>query len=317
MNRISLHRGRSGFGALLCVLPVLMLVWSGCSSVSAVKQQTRKVADVITFSGGGYKKIIGIMPLENDSFIRKSDFDNLFKTRFFERLERTCPNVIWLKPDDPDTPNPLDRVPRLASGGIDNLALARQGKALGLHAVLLAGLINVDAEQKEKGIMLFRDTHYFGRVQLNIALYSTQTGAKLLDEIVTLQTEVDGAEYEAIAAKDSAGVYELTEALEEIADTGGDLACETVREASWQAFVLDVEGERISFAPGRESGVRTGDTFEVFDSGEIIENRYGQRFLVPGKKTGDIRVTTVFIGKAEAEPLGEIYVKTGFIVRPK
>ncbi len=317
MSRIFLHRGGSGFGAFLCMLPVLMLVWSGCSSVSAVKQQTRKVAEVITFSGGGYKKIVGIMPLENDSFIRESDFDNLFKTRFFERLERTCPNVIWLKPDDPDNLNPLNRVPRLASGGIDNLALARQGKTPGLHAVLLAGLINVDAEQKEKGILLFRDTHYFGRVQLNIALYSTETGAKLLDEIVTLQKEVDGAEYEAIAAKDSAGVYELTEALEEIADLSGDLACETVRKSSWQAYVVDVEGERISFAPGRESGVRIGDVFEVFDSGEIIENRYGQRFFVPGKKTGDIRVTTVFIGKAEAEPLGEIYVKTGFMVRPK
>ncbi len=313
----SLHRVRFNSWALLCLLPVLVLSVSGCSPVSAVKQQTRKVAEVITFSGGGYKKVVGIMPLENDSFIQKSDFETLFKDPFFDRLERICPEVIWLKPGDPDGPGPLDRAPRLASGGIDNLALARRGKALGLHAILLAGLLNVDAEQKEKGFLLFRDTHYYGRVQLNIAVYSTETGAKLLDEIVTLQREVDGAEYDAIASKDAAGVYELAEALEEIADTGAEMSCETLRETGWKGYVVNVEGERISFAPGREAGVRTGDIFEVFDSGEIIENRFGQRFLLPGKKTGEIRVTTVKNGKAEAEPLGEIYVKTGFVVRPK
>ena len=317
MRMLFLHRVRFNGWARLCVLSVLVLSVSGCSSVSAVKQRTRKVAEVITFSGGGYNKVVGVMPLENDSFIQPSDFENLFKSRFMGGLDRICPEVIWLTPGDPDRPNPLERVPRLASGGIDNLALAREGKAMGLHAILFAGLINVDAEQKEKGILLFRDTHYFGRVQLNIAAYSTETGAKLLDEIVTLQREVGGAEYDAIASKDAAGVYELAEALEEIADTGAEMACEALRNTDWQAYVVNVEGARISFAPGREAGVRTGDTFEVFDSGEIIENRFGQRFLVPGKKTGEVRVTMVNPGKAEAEPLGEIYVKTGFIVRPK
>lgn len=311
------RRGGAGIGAFFCALLALMLVLYGCSSVSAVKRQTRKVAEAITFSGGGYKKVVGVMPLVNDSFIRDSDFEAIFKTRFLDRLDQIGPEVIWLKPGDSNTPNPLDRAPLLASGGIDNLALARQGKALGLQAVLIAGLLNVDAEQKEKGLLIFRDTHYFGRVQLNIALYSTETGAKLLDEIVTLQKEVDGAEFDAIASKDGAGVYELAEALEEIADTGVDMACETMRDAPWLAYVVDVDGARISFAPGREAGVRVGDLFEVYDSGRVIENRYGQRFLIPGRKTGDIRVVDVFIGKAEAEPLGEIYVKTGFVVRPR
>ncbi|MEJ2657873.1 MAG: FlgT C-terminal domain-containing protein [Desulfobacterales bacterium] len=68
---------------------------------------------------------------------------------------------------------------------------------------------------------------------------------------------------------------------------------------------------------GERSGLNSGDLFDVYDSNGIFEGAGGQRFFVPGLKTGEIKVTTVYPDAAEAILVSGHDIRAGFSICPK
>ncbi|MGE0084066.1 MAG: hypothetical protein AB7S75_06555 [Desulfococcaceae bacterium] len=295
----------------------LGILITGCSAVSTVKDRAAKMAESLPFTGGHLKKRVAVVRSEHRTFIGKEDIAGAAEKRFAEVLGDECRDIFLVTPEDPAYPDQLDQLPRNVTGGIDNLTLARLGSDAGLNAVVMLTITDTDSDEKEKGFLIFRDTHYFGTVRANIVVYDTGTGAKLLDEIISGKKEVDGAEYDAIKAGNATGIYEMKDLLEEIAGECGEKVCGAIRKLPWQGYVSAVADGKILLSCGRETGIKSGDVLEVFDRGETVRGKYGQQFYVPGRKTGEMSVTAVFVGKAEGIPSGDTGVKPGFFVRLK
>ena len=154
---------------------LLLLIISLCTlcACSSVQKQTKKVVGALSFTGERLRKKVVIVPFENTTFISDQDIRQLFMNRFTDLLTNDCDNVLWVKPGDPGYPEALGRVPRLESGRVDNMALLEMGRASGVNAFLLGNVASVDAEEKEKGFFIFRDTHYYESAQIGFQVYDT------------------------------------------------------------------------------------------------------------------------------------------------
>lgn len=302
---------------ILIFITFLSFIVAGCSAVSVVKKQTKNVVKAITFQNSPYKKRVAIMPFENKTFVSSQNVEHLFQNHFLKAIEEQCPEIIWLKPGDPAYPKDITAIPRLVTGQIDNLALAKTGRLLGFNAILTGNIANIYAEEKEKGILIFKDTHYYECSRINFQIFDMATAAKLLDESIECENEIEGTEFDAITAKDERGIMDLENAMSKIASEGAEKVCDTINDLEWRGYVKSVEGDKIILSCGRETDVKPGDIFEVFETGEVIEGKYGQKFIIPGDKTGEITITKILVGRSEAVPSGKIEVKPGFAIKPK
>jgi hypothetical protein len=300
-------------GAVICALALL---W-GCAAVSAVKEQTRQVVKTISLKKSPYKKKVVVLPIQNETFITGSDIEKIFQKPFFEFLDHEYPHVFWIKPGEVIYPEQLLRLPRLISGQIDNLTLVRIGRELGLNAIVSVNLVNIDAEEKKTGILMFKGTDYFARVRIGFQVYDIGTGAKLLDDSTTHNLKVDGSEFDAIKTKTPDGVYGLNEVMTEIAEQGAEKVCNVIESHIWEGYVVSVEDNRMILSCGREHNLKTGDRFDLFNSQEIIEGKDGQKFFLPGVRVGEAEIISVAVGRSEALPVGSILVKPGFSIRPQ
>ena len=143
------------------------------------------------------------------------------------------------------------------------------------------------------------------------------TGAKLLDESLKESVEVDGAEFDAIVAKDLQSMYELNQTLDRISADGAEKVCETLGKNPWQGYVVAIQDGRIILSSGRETGMTAGDVLAVYRVGEVIDGKFGQRFMIPGTFAGEIEITAVADGRAEARLVGEADVAVGCTVKLK
>lgn len=298
----------------LFLILVLAMGAAGCSPVATVKRQSRNLARALPFTGGELRKRVVVVPFENRTFLSGSDLDQLVFEPFTVFLRDECPDLIWITPGDPDYPAEMNRLPRLITGAIDSLALAETGRRLGFNAVVTGSFDRMEAEEKEKGL-IFEETYYAGTVILNPVIYNMVTGAKLMDDIVARRGEIDGAAFDAIRQQQSAGIMAMSEMMGKAAEKAGNRVCTAVKRLPWQAYVTAVEEGKIILSHGRETGVQPGDVLSVYDIGGVIGREEGQKFILPGQKTGEIEVTEVFAGKAEASPRGEFTIEPGYSVR--
>ncbi len=297
---------------MIAAAVLLALCLGGCTTV---KKQAKKITRALPFAGERLRKKVVVVPFANTTFISDQDMQPLFTNLFIDLLSTDCGSILWVKPGDPDYPAAIDQVPRLTSGRIDNLALAEMGRAMGANAFLLGNVVSVDAEEKEKGFFIFRDTHYYESAQVGFQVYDTGTGAKLMDESLKESLEVDGAEFDAILAKDLKAMYELGETMGRIAANGAEQVCETLQKNPWQGYVVAVQEGKVILSSGREIGLKAGDVLKVYRVGEIFEGKDGQRFIVPGSLAGEIEITAVADGRAEARPVEGADVAAGYAVR--
>jgi len=298
----------------------LFSIVAGCSAVSSIKKQTKKVTGILRPDSHLTKKAAVLISPDTDSFSDLS-FQKIFQMHVFDSIKDQCPDIFLTVPGDDTYPGQLldlsIQSSGQTSGQIDNFILAKTGRKLGLNAIILVKPVEIEAKEKQKGFWLLKDTHYFGIVQTEIEVYNTATGAKLLHESLDREAEISGTDFDAVKSGKTADIYELDEAAEEIAEQAGTLACEIIDRQTWQGYVLLVDKNEIILSSGRESGLEPGEIMDVFEDKELIKSKYGRQFLVPGQKIGEIRITAVFAGKSEAVVLKGTDIKAGCSVRPR
>lgn len=308
------HANLSVRAAVLCAaLSLSMAV--GCGTMNAVKRQTKNVVKAMPFTGSRLKHKVAVLPFQNRTFLLQRDVDELFYDRLIRRLETTCSDVIWVLPSDPAFPSELINVPRLVNGQVDNLELSRRAQTMGFQAVVTGGVLTVEASEKETGMLIFKDSAYYECVRVNFEAFHTGTGAKLLDETLTCETEIDGATFDAIDKRDLRGADPLADPMEQIVIDGTDRVCDAVIKEEWHTVIVSAENGRVQLASGRENGLKPGDVLTVHATGEIVEGASGERFVLPGPVTARIEVAEVFVGRAIARLKGEGRIEAGFTVR--
>ncbi|QTA78638.1 Uncharacterized protein dnl_08620 [Desulfonema limicola] len=301
--------------SIIMICCFLSSVVSGCSAVSSVKKQTKKITRVLSPDSHLTKKAAVIVSAGTGSF-SEHPLQKIFQVNLFESIKDQCPDIFLMFPGDKIYPEQFINFSRQVPEQIDNFSLNETGRNLGLNAIILVKPLTIEAKEKEKGFWLMKDIHYFGIVQTEIEVYNTATGAKLLHKSLAREAELGGTDFDALKSGRISNIYELDEAAEEIAEQAGNLACEITGRQAWQGYVLLADNNKIILSSGRESGLKPGDIMDVFENSGLIKNQYGQQFLVPGQKIGEIRITAVFVGKSEAVVLNGTDIKPGYMVRP-
>jgi hypothetical protein len=297
---------------LLCLVSI-----TGCSTVSSIEKSTKRMVRDFKAPDSNLKKKVGILLFENKTTLVNKDVEKKFIGDLSETIASSCPNILLVKPGDSDYPDALARVPRTRFGWIDNLALAKIARQLGLNAIVTGALMTVTPNKRKQGIWWLKDTHYFVQVRIATEVYDTETGAKLLDESFMHEIEVDEMDLESIHADSKMTASIVDETFGTIADEMGEKICNAIVFQPWKGFIASVDSDKFLLNFGENIGLKIGELFEVFDSSSIFEGLEGQRFFKPGSKTGEIKITAVYRDSAEAIIVSGHDIRPGFCVQPK
>jgi len=298
--------------ALVALTPMFM---AGCATVKTIQRKTERAVKALPLVSSPYKTKMILLPVENSTVIPTDMIDGMFTRPFQENLAADCPSILVIPPGDKDFPAALADPPRADGGTLDNMALVRLGREGGWHAVVLCRVAYLDAEEREKGIFIFRDKHYYASVQINIQVFDTGSGAKLMDEGIRCEREVDGGEFDGVKTQDARQSIELGECLIEIATDGADKLCETVSSQPWEAFVVEASEAEAVISMGAEVGLKAGDRLDLHQIGETITGNDGRQFILPGRKAGEVVIQTVLAGRATIAADPPVTITPGFSIR--
>lgn len=264
---------------------------------------------------GSLRKSMGMAVFENRTVYTLVDFQETLRNHLAGALQRNCSGLIILKDDDENYPSDFEKLPRLSYGGIDSFKLCETGRELGLTAIMTGSITDIKTGDEPRGILRWKDSYPVISLTVHVDVLDTETGTKLLNESFTHKKYSDDIEMESIKSGGIEPAF-LKEAFEHIAGEAGKKVCEMMRRESWKGYISSVSGDKITISSGSNMGVVQGKAFEVFGN-SLIVGMQGHRFLVPGPKTGEVKITGVLGDSAEALIVSGDSIREGNTVRPK
>lgn len=302
------------FVVILFLFSISMI--AGCSTYSSIKKSTKKIVRDIT-AVDDMKKKVAISFFANYTFCTGQNLEELFQKNLAETINRACSDILLIKPGDAECPDFLTRPLLRKTGRLDNLALAKAGRRLGLNAIITGAFIDIKVYKEKQGLLWFKDDENFLRVLISCEVYDIETGAKLFDESFDYEIRIDESEFASIKAKKVKETAALKNALEHVAEAMGEKICDIIGALPWKGYVVSIANDKIIISSGRRAGLLRGDILEVYESEKIIQGKDGRRFFLPGLKTGEIKITNVYPDKSRAVLVTGDKIKAGSSVRVK
>lgn len=225
--------------------------------------------------------------------------------------------MVLVTSEDETYADLLNSPPRHASGRINNYQLSQKARKLGLNAIITGAPVDIHEEIEETGILWFKGTENFARINVSIDIYDTSTAAKLLGDNIIRKIETDIAGLDNIRARAYDRINGLVEMLQDAADEAADKTCKAIREQSWRGYLISVDEYRIALSSGKLAGLAVGDVLDVYSNQDTIEGAEGQRFYLPGQKIGEIRITDLADNRAEAVLISGADLAEGDLVKAK
>ena len=289
------HRCKARTVWLLLIWVCMAALVTSCSPFKTIKNTGRKIGQ-LSFSGDGLHKRVGFVTFANLTGFTDPPVAKIFQQQLSGQLAEICPNQRQA-----GEAGPLDTVPVLENGLVDNLALAAAGRLLGLNAVVTGAVISIGALERIEGWFWFKGPQAYVQVQVATDVYDTLTGAKLLYESMSAEVEIDEDQYAAIRAGEVQNGSAIETAVMELAESAAEQICENLSQVRWVGYVTAAEGSsNITLAAGTDAGIESGQIFDVFHSEQIYTGNGGQAFFVPDLAAGQIRITAVSQDRSEA-----------------
>jgi hypothetical protein len=297
------------------------MLFPGCATIKdtakgtvrAVGETSRKVSSGLIPSGSGLKYKIALIGTENHPQKSSSGFPAFFQKSLTGFLQTDCPESVV----DEKIGEIIKSAPRLASGQIDGYALAIISRPSGLNFFVIGTLSDTRLMDEKTGFWLWKDTRYKIRAVLRVEVVDSATGTKALDETLFEEVVIDELRYQQLQEGGPLPFAEIEPILNRLLPEAGSKLCEALSRQPWQGFVVGAEEGRISISSGSAVGLSAGRTLEVFGSGRVVESKDGLRFLQPGDRVGEARITSVSSDTAEAVLSSPAVAGSGGTVRLK
>jgi len=301
---------------VLLAVSLLIAFSTGCTGLSNSNKTATEKTGGFKFFNGNFKKRVGVANFENRTLVEGQRFELLLQTNLSRTVQKDCPEIILETPGDAKYQNILGTPPKMETGRIDNFALSMAGRELGFNAIVTGALLDISGIKETHGILWFKSSRNFLQIQIAVAVYDTETGAKILDEVLIQQTEVDESEFQLIQLKNIPRMSLINDEIVDIAAEMGEKVCDAVEDLPWSGYISSVNGEKIVISSGSNIGVRQGNIFEVRTIGKIIKGVNGHQFVMTGKKSGKIQIVSVYPDQSEAVLLSGSEIRVGSPVRP-
>ena len=295
------------------MLVVFML--AGCARFDTRDPRPPKLT-LPEFSDGGLVNKVALSLFDNRTQLRFEEVEQSFYKPFNQQIKDGCRDLSLFTPYDPNFPEALiDATLVPERGALNNMAIAQTGRSLGMGAVITGRLANISGFEREKGFWLFKENQHYERIMIQVDMYATETGAKILSEAYSEEIEISDTEFQALANGSVENSPRVMEAFEEIAENIAEDVCDILNDMPWVGFVTRVEANRVTLSAGTDAGLVPGQRLELYNSDRVFQTPKGTRFFVPGTKTGEIEITAVEAGRAQATLLPDSVAGPGYAVR--
>lgn len=238
---------------------------------------------------GQPKKRVVVLNFWNDTPIKTGEIGQFGADELRRGLFQS-PKVI-LSPEIKSDLSTEDVVDASAGDKVRVAQLVREGRRLGVSAIVIGRITRVVFRQKGDEVGFFRQKHSAAAASVEVKVFDVQAGREVYATVRTGETthtqlsaldtsNVESLEYRADLIKQS--VKNATEALI------GDVL-RGVEKMTWQGRVARVQGTRVYINAGRSSGLILGDILRVITLGEDIYDPQSSAFL--GRTQGQLKGT--------------------------
>lgn len=188
-----------------------------------------------------------------------------------------------------------------------------------MHAVVTWSLAPIETDVRRAGIWPFRETRRFYTTAIILNVVDVSQGA--ITATYTERREFSIPEEEAAPAGVEEAIapelrHEVWDAnLPDLIEEQVDSTIEALKRIPWRTTLLFVEGEGLVIPAGHDTGIKVGDTFDVFTKGEMVTAAGGKNYDLMGRRIGRIEVTGVTDRQATFRTLSDMNLEGGMILQ--
>jgi len=315
MRKIKMFLPRVSVSALLPLMLFIIAAATGCATFDDRDPRPPKLT-LPEFSSTGMSKKVALALFDNRTPLRFEEVEQSFFLPLKNQITDDCDNIVLHTPYDSKFSEALlEATLATVKNDVDNMAIARIGRALGLSAVITGRLDNISGFEREKGFWFLKENQHYQRVLIRVAMYDVETGAKFLSENYSEEIEISNTEFAALATGTVANSPLVMKAFRELSENIADDICEILSDTPWIGFVTRVDKHVVTLSSGADVGLVPGKKLELYSSDKILTGPHGNRFYIPGTKSGGIEVVEVNPHSSRARLLPESAAGPGYAVR--
>jgi len=226
----------------------------------------------------------------------------LFQERLEAQLDRECRRVALVGPAAANYPVVLDQVPRDLFGRLDSRTLTAMARQLGFNVYVTGSILDAGVRNEARGVLWYRDTEGRLRVSVLAEVFDAASGTMVLNRAFVEDLEVDELAPGAGGSLRDTDLPAARKALSLIAEQMGEAVCEALAELPWRAFVLAVDGDRLTLSAGSAGGLQPGHVLNVYSS-QTLQGMNDQPYYLAGPRVGRIQVVSVEAQRSVAQVL--------------
>ncbi len=268
---------------ILCLVALASVWFVGCSMYDSLGRSAEYLVQDLTRPDRGLKRKIVLAPFGNPWKIQEVNLQASVLAPLGAQLAEGCPNVLMM--DSLETKQMVLRHLVSPTGLDDNLLVMESARKTGAMALVTGILWMESTETEKKGIVGFRKQQEVFKASMDVWVYDTLTGAKLLDETV---------EHELVYQQGTTwekGTEWPPQVLEKMVDKAGDAICRALKNTPWKGFITAQDGQTVTLSAGTDVDLEPGDLLLVYGPGTNVTGVDEQSFRIPGPRLGMVRVT--------------------------
>jgi hypothetical protein len=286
MNRLKL---------MLSIL-ILSALLSGCGGLKFHRdppQPTLKTAP----AGRGYLYKAAVMLTHTSE--APGQLGDLYFEKLVQAMGRESARIALVTPQDSDFPKFMASLAQVERTS-DTSAVMESARLQGFQGVVLASVRNLRVDSRTWSLFWYSRTTYFIALSMTVDLFDPYSGAKLVSRLKEATVKIDFDEYESFQQGRPIDMKAVDKELAGNGQTFGKLVADTLEKQPWKASVISVESGLIRLAADRSAGLAPDQRLAFYAARRVVQNRYGQNFIVPGLKIGEARITRMGDGMIEA-----------------
>jgi hypothetical protein len=213
-----------------------------------------------------------------------------FLEMLIQTIGREGTRIKLVTPKEHDFPASSASPAQAGSYG-DITAVMDSARRQGFQGVIQAAVRDLRVDSRTWGFLWFSRTNYFASYSVILDLYDPFTGAKLVSRLKEATVKIDFDDFESF--KEGRPI-EFASLEEEVIDTAGDyggVVAKTLEKQPWKASVISVSAGLIQLAADGGAGLVPDQMVALYEARRVLQNRFGQKFNVPGFKIGEARIT--------------------------
>lgn len=185
-------------------------------------------------------------------------------------------------------------------------ALIREGRRLGVHAIVIGRIRGLDYKISREDVGLLRKNQAYASSEVELKVFDVETGRELVN--TSRSSSAEKGAFAEIQKEDAERLELRDESLEEVLGQAIDqlvpVAVTSLDRLNWSTLIARISGSQVFVSAGKGSGLVRGDVLRVMSPGDDIFDPKSGAYLgrTKGRLKGTLEVRE-FIGPDAAMAL--------------